>query len=67
MTDEEILKAAADIKLRRDKEYRDEITARYLAEAEKAERRARAFAESIGVTWEQFGDIEDYVRTHLDD
>lgn len=67
MTEDEILREAEQIRQQRDKQQQDAFWAQYRARMEKNNQRARAFAESTGVTWEQFEEIENYVREHLDD
>lgn len=45
----------------REEEYRREQVEKYRLEREAEEERDRDFAEGVGVTWEQFQQIKDYV------
>lgn len=57
LSDEEILKRAQQIQAGKDKAYRDERHQIYLAEQAKKEAEDREFAESTGITYEQYQEV----------
>jgi hypothetical protein len=67
MTNEEVLARAMEIQRAKNKTRQDERLAAYQAEQRRLEREDRAFAESIGITYEQYEHVESRVRQRIDD
>jgi hypothetical protein len=62
MSDKEIVERAAEIQRARARAYEADCNARRRKAAQIQEDANRQFAERVGVTWEQFEEIESYVR-----
>lgn len=67
MTDEEIMARAAVIQKQRNDAYQEECNRRYREERERREREDQAFAADLGVTWDQYQEIEARVRQRVYD
>lgn len=60
MTDEEILRRAREIDKEIRNRHQEDRYQRFMRERAEQAAKDRAFAASIGVTWEQFLSVEDY-------
>ncbi len=65
MTDAEILRRAAQLNRTKDEAYRQKCMNRERARIAALEKADQEFAASIGVTWEQYQDIENRVHQRI--
>jgi len=47
------------------KEYQEQLADRYRREREAKEARDREFATEVGITWEQFQEVDAWVRDNV--